>query len=174
MFHRKETAVAWCPNGNEVDQDIADALTEFFAQVLERSEALADQFGVPPFVMKAIHRLDGSVTMKELAQRMHVDPSFVTMIADTLEKRGLARREPNASDRRLKNLVLTPEGVELKGTLERGLLAEMPWCRGLDASEKASFLSMMRKLNVVLAERSTAQSGEVSERPTGAAPPGAA
>jgi DNA-binding MarR family transcriptional regulator len=161
--------VTWCPDGNELDQDIADALTEFFTNVLERSEALAEQHGLPPFVMKAIHQLDGSVTMKELARRMHVDPSFVTMIADTLEQRGLARREPNVVDRRLKNLVLTPDGMELKAALERALLAEMPWCRALDASEKASYLSMTRKMNVVLAEGSAPQPGEVSERPTAAA-----
>jgi DNA-binding MarR family transcriptional regulator len=166
--------MAWCPDGNEVDQDIADALTEFFTKVIQRSEALAEQHGLPPFVMKAIHQLDGSVTMKELARRMHVDPSFVTMIADTLEKRGLARREPNATDRRLKNLVLTPEGMELKATLESALLGEMPWCRALDAKEKASYLSMTRKMNVVLAEGSTRRSGEVSERPTAAASPDAA
>ncbi len=165
--------MAWCANGNEVGQDIADALTEFFTKVLERSERLADKHGVPLFVMKAIHRLDGSMTMKELARRMHVDPSFVTMIADTLEKRGLARREPNATDRRLKNLVLTPEGLELKATLERALLGEMPWCRALDAGEKASYLSMTRKMNVVFADGSTPQSGEVSERPTAAASPDA-
>jgi DNA-binding MarR family transcriptional regulator len=166
--------VAWCPDGNELDQDIADALTEFVTKVIERSEALAVQYGLPPFVMKAIHLLDGSVTMKELARRMHVDPSFVTMIADTLENRGLARREPNAADRRLKNLVLTPEGMELKAALERALLAEMPWCRALNANEKASYLSMTRKMNVVLAEGSAPQSGEVSEKPTAAASPDAA
>ena len=32
--------------------------------------------------------------MKELAQRMGCDASFVTTIADTLEKRGFLRREP--------------------------------------------------------------------------------
>jgi DNA-binding MarR family transcriptional regulator len=149
--------VAWCPNGNELDQDIADAVAEFFTQMLERFETLADQFGVPVFVMKAIHRLDGSVTMKELAKSMHVDPSFVTMIADTLEQRGLARREPNAADRRLKNLVLTPEGMELKTRLEGAMLGEMPWCRALDADEKASYLSMTRKMNVVLSEGSARQ-----------------
>jgi DNA-binding MarR family transcriptional regulator len=172
--------VGWCPNGNELDQDIADAVAEFFTQMLERFETLADQFGVPTFVMKAIHRLDGSVTMKELARRMHVDPSFVTMIADTLEQRGLARREPNAADRRLKNLVLTPEGLELKARLEGAMLGEMPWCRALDTGEKARLLSMTRKMNVVFAEGSTTpqaggdQASEVSERPTAAASPDAA
>jgi DNA-binding MarR family transcriptional regulator len=170
--------VAWCPNGNELDQDISDALAEFFAHLLERAEAIADEFGVPLFVMKAIHRLDGPVTMKELGRSMHVDPSFVTMIADLLEQRGLARREPNAADRRIKNLVLTSEGLELKAKLERALLGGMPWCQALDAGEKSSFLSMTRKMNVVLTEGSAPPAGSVRAEEVGdiltAAPPDAA
>ena len=118
--------MAWCPNGNKLDQDIADALSEFFTHMLERAEAVAREFGVPVFAVKALHQLDDPVTMKELSRRMRVDPSFVTMIADTLEKHGLARREPNAADRRLKNLVLTPEGVELKTRVEQAMLARAP------------------------------------------------
>ena len=144
--------MAWCPNGNELDQDIADALSEFLTHMLERAEKVATEFGVPLFAIKALHQLDGPVTMKELGRRMHVDPSFVTMIADMLETHGLARREPNAADRRLKNLVLTPEGLELKARVERAMLGRMPWCEALDLDEKSSFLSMTRKMNVVLAD----------------------
>ena len=152
--------MAWCPNGNELDQDIADALSEFFTHMMKRAEAVADEFGVPLFAVKALHQIDDPVTMKELGRRMHVDPSFVTMIADTLEKHGLAGREPNASDRRLKNLVLTPKGVELKARLERAILGRMPWCEALDLDEKSSFLSMTRKMNVVLADGSAPRAGD--------------
>ena len=125
--------MAWCPNGSKLDQDIADALSEFFTHMLERAEAVASEFGVPVFAVKALHQLDDPVTMKELSRRMHVDPSFVTMIADTLERHGLAGREPNASDRRLKNLVLTPKGLELKTRLEQAMLAA---CPGASASTR--------------------------------------
>jgi DNA-binding MarR family transcriptional regulator len=167
--------MAWCPNGSELDQDIADALSEFFTHMLERAAAVASEFGVPVFAVKALHQLDEPVTMKELGRRMHVDPSFVTMIADTLEKHGLARREPNAADRRLKNLVLTPEGLELKSRLEQAMLGRMPWCEALGAEEKSSFLSMTRKMNVVLAEGPVPrargeQAEEVSDIPTAASP----
>ena len=56
------------------------------------------------------------MTMKELGQRMGCDPSFITTIADSLEKHGLARREPSLRDRRSKNIVLTPEGVTVRDT----------------------------------------------------------
>jgi len=165
--------MAWCPNGSELDQDIADALSEFFTHMLERAAAVASEFGVPVFAVKALHQLDEPVTMKELGRRMHVDPSFVTMIADTLERHGLARREPNAADRRLKNLVLTPEGLELKSRLEQAMLGRMPWCEALDPDEKSSFLSMTRKMNVVLAEgpaprAKDQQAGEVTDALTAA------
>ncbi len=138
--------MAWCPEGNELDQDIFDALAEFFAQVLDRGEKLAGEFGLPVSALKAVHQLDGSVTMKELGRRLRCDPSFVTMIADALEKRGLAAREPNAADRRLKNLVLTPQGLELKTRLENTLRGQMPWAHALDGNEKEHFLALIRKM----------------------------
>jgi hypothetical protein len=71
--------------------------------------------------------------------------------------------------------VLTPEGLELKARLERAMLDQMPWCRALDVSEKSSFLSMTRKLNVVFADGSDPKApgeraGEVGDIPTAASP----
>ena len=172
---REEAAVTWCPDGDRLDQDIFDALTEFFALLLRRGEKLSEQFGVPVFCLKAIRRLDESVTLKELGKRMNCDPSFVTMIADTLEERGLARRESNPADRRLKNLVLTPAGVELKAQLKEALLGQMPWAFALDQKERESFLEMIRKMTVAAAAGSTPPAGgegaeEVSGTPSTALP----
>jgi DNA-binding MarR family transcriptional regulator len=161
--------MAWCPNGNVLDQDIFDALAEFFAHVLERGDQLASEFGVPTFCIKALHRLDESVTLKELGKRLHVDPSFVTMIADMLEERGLARREPNAADRRIKNLVLTPEGLALKARVEAALLDQMPWARALDVPQQQSLLAMIRRMNGVLAGMHE-RGGEVSDAPIAGLP----
>ena len=157
--------MTWSASGDELNQDIFDALAEFFGQVLRCGDELAAEFGVPTFCVKAIHRLDASVTLKELGRRMHCDPSFVTAIADTLEERGLAKREPNPDDRRIKNLVLTPEGLELKARLEAALLKQMPWARALDAPERQALLSMLRRMNRVLAGTATSWAGEVSDTP---------
>jgi DNA-binding MarR family transcriptional regulator len=144
--------MAWRPRGGEVDQDIFDALAEFAGHLVRREELLAHQFGVPRSCIKAIRRLDTSVTMKELAERLHCDPSFVTKIADALEQRRLARREPNATDRRIKNLVLTPQGVEMKERLEQAMLAQMPWSYTLDVTERERLLAVIRTLNGAPAE----------------------
>ena len=86
------------------------------------------------------------MAMKELGKRMHCDPSFVTLVADMLEKRGLARREPHPADRRVKNLVLTSDGEALKQQVEAEITARMPWNRALNDSERAQLLALIRKM----------------------------
>jgi len=146
-----------CTDGAKLNQELLDAFAEFIGHVLARGEKVAEQFGVPLFTVKAMHWLDGGMAMKELGRHMRCDPSFVTAIADALEKRGLARREPNPADRRIKNLVLTAEGRELQGRLEREMLAHMPWCSALDLAERQSLLAIIRKLVDAAASATPAQ-----------------
>lgn len=143
----------WCPGGNRLDQDIFDAMTEFISQLMQRGERLAESLDVPVSCMKALRRLDVPVAMKDLGQRLHCDPSFVTMIADALEQRGLAKREASVTDRRIKNLVLTERGLELKATLEQETKCVMPWADALDEEEREQFLGFVRKMNASLAEQ---------------------
>jgi DNA-binding MarR family transcriptional regulator len=77
---------------------------------------------------------------------MACDPSFVTSIADALEKHGLARREPSLTDRRSKNIVLTPAGEAVRERLFREILARAPWCTALDTGERRCLLGLMRKM----------------------------
>jgi MarR family transcriptional regulator, organic hydroperoxide resistance regulator len=143
--------VSWCPGGERLDQDIFDAMTELVTHLMQRGEKLADRYQFPVSCMKALRQLDAAVSMKDLGQRLHCDPSFVTMIADALEERGLARREPNPTDRRIKNLVLTPRGLEIKAAMELDLLSHMPWSQALNIEEREQFLGLVRKMNDSLA-----------------------
>jgi DNA-binding MarR family transcriptional regulator len=130
---------------DQLDSEILDAMGELIATLIGRSEQIAQRFGVPAFCLKALHVLESSMAMRDLGKYMHCDPSFVTAIADLLEKRGLARREASTADRRIKNLVLTEEGVGLRGKIEREFMAHMPW-RSLDEQERACLLSLLRKM----------------------------
>lgn len=150
-----------------LDQEIFDALTGLIAQLLHDGEQLAERFDVPMSCVKALHRLDGTVTMKDLGAQLHCDPSFVTTIADALESRGLATRQPNTIDRRIKNLVLTSRGLEMKAALEREIAAQMPWARALDTGERAQLLGLIRKMSeaVTATRRSEDHDGEVNGPP---------
>lgn len=143
--------MGWCSDGDKLDQEIFDAMTEFVGHLMQHGEQLSQRYDVPVSALKALRRLDAPVAMKDLGQRMRCDPSFVTMVADTLEQRGLARREPNAADRRIKNLVLTERGQELKAAVEHEMLGLMPWTHALDRSEREQFLDLLRKMCKALA-----------------------
>lgn len=135
-----------CPGGDKLDQEIFDAMTEFVSYLMQRGEQVAQRYGVPVSAMKALRRLDTPVPMKDLGQRMRCDPSFITMIADVLEKHGLATRVPSPADRRVKNLALTDRGQEVKAALEQDTLGLMPWTHALDRSEREQFLGLLRKM----------------------------
>jgi DNA-binding MarR family transcriptional regulator len=156
----------WCPGGDKLDQDIFDAMTEFVAYLMQRGEKLAQRYGVPLSAIKAMRRLDAPVPMKDLGQRMRCDPSFITMIADVLEKHGLATREPNPADRRVKNLALTDRGQEVKVAMEQETLGLMPWTHALDRSEREQFLLLLRKMCTSLAAEPPAPERDPAEEVT--------
>ena len=112
----------------QLNQQISDTFPELFKLFHELGQRIAIEFGLNGTDAIALVKLDAPLTMKELGQRMGCDPSFVTAIADSLEKHGMARREPSQRDRRSKNIVLTEKGRAVRDQLFRELMARAPWC----------------------------------------------
>jgi DNA-binding MarR family transcriptional regulator len=133
------------PGEDKLDLDVLDAVAGLLARFLAEGEKLAREYGIPVFVIKALHMIDAPLAMKELGSRMRCDPSFITGVADTLEQRGLAARESDPADRRVKRLVLTPAGMDLRQRMERQMAARMPW-RALTSDERAKLLALLRKM----------------------------
>jgi DNA-binding MarR family transcriptional regulator len=133
-------------SGPALNREILDAFGALVKQLAATGQSIAASFQVAPSDLLALVKLDGVLTMKELAQRMGCDASFVTAVADALERHGLAKREPGQRDRRVKNLVLTPEGVAAKERLMRELAERMPWCSALDDTERQCFLGLLQKM----------------------------
>ena len=130
-----------------LDLEILDSMAGLFAQLVAEGEALAKSLGIPVFVIKALHMLDNPLAMKDLGLRMRCDPSFITSIADTLEKHGLAAREPDPADRRVKRLVLTEAGAELKARIEDEVLSRSPWRRCLSQEQRLSLLALVQTMS---------------------------
>jgi MarR family transcriptional regulator, organic hydroperoxide resistance regulator len=131
---------------DDLNQEILDVLTELIRRAHDMGQGVATEFGLTGNDAMALLKLEAPMTMKELGQKMGCDPSYVTSIADALEKHGLARREPSLRDRRSKNLVLTPEGVTLREKIFRELSARAPWCTSLNTGERRCLLDLMRKM----------------------------
>jgi MarR family transcriptional regulator, organic hydroperoxide resistance regulator len=126
--------------------EIAGCFFELIGRIVGQAEQVAQGLGIPGPFIKALHSLECPMAMKELGKRMHCDPSFVTLVTDMLEKRGLARREPHAVDRRVKNVVLTDDGLALRHKVEAEVTARMPWNSALSEDERIQLLALIRKM----------------------------
>ena len=135
----------------------ADApVTEFAGQLLFRlwrashtrtAEALAS-IGLTPALFGLLNVLgerDGAI-QQELGSAMGIDPSTMVSLLDDLERAGLAERRPRPTDRRAREVVITPKGRRL---LERGRRlagqVEGEVLQGLTAAERRQLLALLRQ-----------------------------
>ncbi|HZM55353.1 MAG TPA: MarR family transcriptional regulator [Acidimicrobiales bacterium] len=65
-----------------------------------------------------------AVPMRNLAERLDYDASNLTTLVDRLQRRGAVERRPDPVDRRVKALVLTPEGEQLRQTFWHDLIED--------------------------------------------------
>lgn len=93
----------------------------------------------------ALHALDEPMSMSALAERLGIDASYVTAIADQLESRGLIERRPHPSDRRIKSLALTEEGKRLREQILGELWTTVPVLAGLTADERRELRRLLDK-----------------------------
>lgn len=165
MVDRDTTA-----RGEQVDREIIEGVGELIGRLIAYGEELARDLSIPTYFIKVLQSLRCPMAMKDLGRRMHCDPSFVTVVADMLEKRGLAKREAHPGDRRVKNLVLTKAGHTLRLRIERELSSRMPWTTALTVAEREQLLSLIRKM--INADQSAsgprAPAGEVTDTPSAA------
>lgn len=127
-------------------EEIVDALLEVMGHLKAHVQTVVQPIGLPPPSAMALRMIDGAISMKELGARIHCDGSFITSIADELEQRGLARREVDRKDRRVKNLVLTRKGSELRSRLQRDVYQDYGGVRALDDREVVTLLDLLRKM----------------------------
>jgi len=92
----------------------------------------------------ALRELTGPMTMGELAGQMACEPSNATVVIDKLESQRLIERRPHPTDRRAKQLMLTPEGAGLRERLLE-LLTEEPLLTGLTQQEQDTLQELLHR-----------------------------
>ena len=94
-------------------------LARFFFDTVRHRQKVMSSEGLTPNDIRALMALDPSEgrTMSELADSWTCDASNATFIVDRLEERALAERRTVATDRRVKLVVLTPRGAEIRGRI---------------------------------------------------------
>lgn len=94
----------------QVDRDVC-RLVHLLAQRLDvYVRRVAEELGITATQVVALRELSEPITARELAGRMYCEPSNATFVLDRLEQQGLIERRPHPTDRRAKQIVLTPAG----------------------------------------------------------------
>jgi DNA-binding MarR family transcriptional regulator len=83
--------------------------------------------------------------MNDLAGALHCDASNVTGLVDRLEQRRLVERRPGPRDRRVKELLLTPEGVELRTRVLERMWEPPEAIAGLSARDQQALAEILRR-----------------------------
>jgi len=139
--------------GTAVEGKAAEALwkllrDEAFASLRDDFSTKASECALSLSQAKLIRELASPQSQRELARRLHYDPSNITALADSLEERGLLERQPDASDRRFRRLALTREGEKLRIGLEQRLARPPEFLNRLSPAEQKQLLELLGKIFV--------------------------
>ena len=83
---------------------------------------------------------------QEIGTVMGIDPSTMVSLIDQLETAGLAKRRPRPTDRRAREVAITPKGRRvLKQARELAMQVEADVLRGLSGAERRRMLALLRR-----------------------------
>src|SRR5947207_15843679 len=132
------------------------AVAEFAGQLFFRlwrashtrvAEAL-QSIGLTPALFGLLNVLgsrEGAI-QQELGAAMGIDPSTMVSLIDQLESAGLAKRRPHPTDRRAREVTITPKGRRaLERRRQMANQVEDEVLRGLSATERRELLSLLRR-----------------------------
>ncbi|GAA2431994.1 MarR family winged helix-turn-helix transcriptional regulator [Streptomyces macrosporus] len=93
-----------------IDRDVCKLIHRFTQKLDAHVRSVAEELGITATQVVALRELSEPITARELADRMVCEPSNATFVLDRLEQQGLIERRPHPTDRRAKQIVLTPDG----------------------------------------------------------------
>jgi len=143
------------PNKSSLAACAGHQAWDLFYEVMKASkpylESVGASFDLSPQQLYALKQLDNErpLPMSALASTLGCDASNVTSIVDKLESRGLVERRSADYDRRVKALVMTQSGVELRDRVtERMQLQPPPWIANLSNEDQSALCAIfMRALD---------------------------
>jgi DNA-binding MarR family transcriptional regulator len=134
------------------DTEVAEYAGQLFFRLWRAShtriaEAL-ESVGLTPALFGVLNVLgarDGAI-QQEIAVSMGIDPSTMVSLIDDLERAGLAERRPHPTDRRAREIAITPKGRRLLDRARQmATQVDGEVLRGLTANERRELLTLLRR-----------------------------
>ncbi|MEV6232508.1 MarR family transcriptional regulator [Saccharopolyspora shandongensis] len=130
---------------SQIDRDVCK-LVHQFAQTLDvHVRRVSEELGLTASQVVALRELSEPITARELAARMSCEASNATFVVDRLEQQGLVERRPHPTDRRAKQIVLTPAGRRSRTTVVRRLSTQSP-LTPLTATQQETLRELLQAL----------------------------
>jgi DNA-binding MarR family transcriptional regulator len=126
-------------------EELVEVFMAMMRRLLHHLTERSAEFELSAPQAKAFHFLGRPRAMGELAEVLSCDASNVTGIVDRLEARGLVERRVVPDDRRVKRLVLTPEGAALWQAHHERVFADVPLVAGLSPTERRTLFELLSK-----------------------------
>jgi len=115
-----------------------------------RFTTACDAIDVGPPALKMLLGMEPGVgtRMRDFADKMRCDASWVTSLVDDLEAKGYVERRVHPTDRRVKTIFLTKNGMAAQARARAVLHKAPPGMTALTASEQRTLRDLVRKLRV--------------------------
>ena len=122
-------------------------MSRLFWEMRPRMLRIAAEFGLSPPQLFALRSLNPEqpVPMRALAQALHCDSSNVTGLIDGLAAQGLVERHEAEHDRRMRMLVVTERGSEIRDRLAEVMQQLPPALAGLSAADQQLLRDILKR-----------------------------
>ena len=107
----------------------------------------AAQWGILRVLQRAELKGEAELALKEVGERLWIQPPSVTGVVDRLERQGFVRRSPSKTDLRVRHLSLTPPGRQLLAKVLAGHAERIEALfAGLRLEEQETMLGLFKRL----------------------------
>jgi len=111
----------------------------------------SSQWGILRVLQRAALKGEAGLSLKEVGQRLLIQPPSVTGVVDRLERQGLVRRSLSQTDLRVRQLALTAQGRKLVTKVLVGHAERVASLfGGLEAREQETMLRFLKQMQTHL------------------------
>jgi DNA-binding MarR family transcriptional regulator len=134
-------------NGGLDDGLVWARMMTLFAAARDSMFEILFRHGLTPphgFALSMLY--DGPMRMRDMADRMVCDASYITTVVDRIESLGLAERRSSPTDRRVKEIALTASGELVAAEFRRTMAAPPSRFDRLTAAERRTLADLLAKV----------------------------